>query len=320
MLGSWIMVHRSWQKVLLALVFLLSAFSLKAQQTGRYNPDTTLSIVIDTAIVNIKSHKLTEQDFIDAVVADTGFYKAFRDMKRYSFVAENHLYTYDKKNKIEGEIYRKVRRTMTGNKPKVEYLVKQDKGKLYKKNGKYDLYTLEMFDYIFDNAYKSDFTSGESLPSKDGKNGSYKDKLKMLIFQPGRKITGFPFLSKKTEIFGKDMRQFYFYQFSRGTYLDSIPVYRFKVIRKPSIADNDVMINELTTIFDVRTFKILGRFVDMKYHNMLFDFDVKMNIELIPFRDKLLPTKISYQGNWDVPLHKEERASFLITQQEYNAN
>jgi hypothetical protein len=311
--GPWTMVRR---RLLLALVFLLSAFNSQAQ-TDRFNPDTTVSIVIDTAIVNIKSHKLTEQDFIDAVVADTGFYKAFRDMKRYSFVAENHVYSYDKKNKIEGEIYRKVRRTMTGNKAKVEYLVKQDNGKLYKKNGKYDLYTLEMFDYIFDNAYKSDFTAGESLPPSDGKNGSYKDKLKMLIFQPGRKINGIPFLSKKTEIFGKDMRQFYFYQFARGTYLDSIPVYRFKVIRKPSIADNDVMINELTTIFDTRTFKILGRYVDMKYHNMLFDFDVKMNIELIPFRDKLLPAKISYQGNWDVPLHKEERASFLITQKEY---
>lgn len=311
--GPWTMVKR---RLLLALCFCLFAFASKAQQSPRFNPDTLLTIVIDSDVVNIRSHKLTAQDFIDAVVADTSFYKAFRDMKRYSFLAENHIYTYDKRNKIEGEIYRKVRRTMTGTKPKVEYLVKQDKGKLYKKNGKYDLYTVEMFDYIFDNAYNSEFVKGESLPGTS-KNASYKDKLKMLIFQPGRKISGIPFLSSKTEIFGKDMRQFYFYQFSRGTYLDSIPVYRFKVIRKPSIADNDVMINELTTIFDVRDFKILGRYVDMKYHNLLFDFDVKMNIELIPFQDKLLPAKISYQGNWDVPFHKEERASFLITQREY---
>ncbi len=311
------MVHRSKQRLLFLFSWLLIAFNANAQDTARFDPDTTVSFVINMDVVNIRSHRLTEQDFIDAVLADTGFYKAFRDMKRYSFIAENHVYTYDKKNKVEGEIYRKVRRTMTGNKAKVEYLVKQDKGKLYKKNGKYDLYTLEMFDYIFNNAYKSDFAAGEPLPSTDGKNGSYKDKLKTLIFQPGRKITGIPFLSKKTEIFGKDMRQYYLYEFARGTYLDSIPVYRFKVIRKPSTAEGDVMINELTTIFDVRDFKILGRYVDMKYHNMLFDFDVKMNIELVPFRDKLLPAKISYQGNWDVPLHKEEKASFLITQREY---
>jgi len=30
-----------------------------------------------------------------------------------------------------------------------------------------------------------------------------------------------------------------------------------------------------------------------------------------------LPTKISYQGNWDVPFHKEERASFLVLHKGY---
>ena len=98
--GPWTMVKRL---LLLALIFVLLAFRSNAQEAGRYNPDTTLTIVIDTAVVNIKSHKLTEQDFIDAVVADTGFYKAFRDMKRYSFVAENHLYTYNKRIKLRAK-------------------------------------------------------------------------------------------------------------------------------------------------------------------------------------------------------------------------
>ena len=52
---------------------------------------------------------------------------------------------------------------------------------------------------------------------------------------------------------------------------------------------------------------------------MLFDFDVQMNIELGYFDggEVLLPTKITYQGNWDVPFKKEERASFLIVQKGY---
>lgn len=283
----------------------------------RFNPDTVMTVVIDSA-VNIKSHKLTAQDFIDAVLADTGFYKAFRNMKRYSFVADNHIYTYDKKNKVDGEIYRRIKHTVVNGKPKNEYLIKQDKGNIYKKNGKYQLYTAEMFDYIFTNAYNSEFTASDGFFKGDGKNQSYKQKLKTLIFSPGRKVTGIPFLSSKTEIFGRNMRQFYQYEFTRGKYLDSIPVYRFKVIKKPSIAEGDVMIRELTTIFDMRDFKILGRYVDMKYSNLLFDFDVKMNIELIPFNGELLPAKVSYQGNWDVPLHKEERASFLIQQSNYS--
>jgi hypothetical protein len=297
------------------LLFICIFIGLSAFSQQRFNPDTVLTIVIDSAI-NIKSHRLTAEDFIQAVVTDTGFYKAFRDMKKHTFTAENRIYTYNKKNKIDGRVYRKLRYTSANGKHKTEYLAKTDSGGVYKKNGKYQLYTVEMFDYIFTNAYNSDFSTGSSLPGA-GKNGSYKDKLKTLIFSPGRKISGIPFLSSKTEIFGPDMRQYYSYRFERGKYLDSIPVYRFKVTRKPSTADGDVMINELTTIFDMRNFKILGRYVDMRYSNMLFDFNVKMNIELIPFNGELLPAKVSYQGNWDVPLHKEERASFLILQKEY---
>jgi hypothetical protein len=130
-------------------------------------------------------------------------------------------------------------------------------------------------------------------------------------------VKGLPFISGKTEIFSKDMRGYYYYQFARGKYLDSIPVYRFKVIRKSSIADNDVVIKELTTIFDTRTFQILGRYVDLKYSNWIFSFDVQMNIEMNNFNGEQLPIKITYQGNWDIPFHKVERASFLIVHKDY---
>lgn len=305
------------RKLVLIVGIFIVPFCLKAQQIKRFNPDTIRTIVIDSAI-NIHSHRLNAQDFIDAVLADTGFYKAFQNMKKYGFVAENRIYTYDKKNKVDGKIYRKIKHSNINGKPKIEYLAKLDSGNLYKTNGKYQLYTVEMFDYIFTNAYKSDFIKGPGLPGSGGKNEGYKDKLKTLIFSPGHKVTGLPFISNKTEIFGKDMRDYYFYQFARGKYLDSIPVYRFKVVRKPSISDNDVVIKELTTIFDTRTFEILGRYVDLKYSNWLFSFDIQMNIELNNVNGQLLPAKITYQGNWDIPFHKTERCSFLIVQKNYN--
>ncbi|MFD0794677.1 hypothetical protein ACFQZX_13705 [Mucilaginibacter litoreus] len=296
---------------------ILFTFGLKAQQIQRYNPDTIRTIVIDSA-VNIVSHRLNAQDFIDAIVNDTSFYKAFQNMKKYAFTAENRIYTYNKKNRVNGRIYRKIRHENVNGKHQVTYLAKQDTGAVYKKNGKYQLYTVEMFDYIFMNAYNSGFiqSDGTSAANK-GKNAGYKAKLKALIFTPGRKISGIPFISGKTEIFGKDMRQFYLYEFARGKYLDTIPVYRFKVIRKPSTSDGDTMIKEMTTIFDMNTFQILGRYIDMKFSNMFFDFNVQMDIELNRFEGELLPTKITYQGNWDIPFHKEERASFLIVHKDY---
>jgi hypothetical protein len=298
------------------LIFLTISSVSFAQQIKRFNPDSIRTIVIDSAI-NIRSHHLNAQDFIDAVVADTGFYKAFENMKKYDFIAENRIYTYDKKNKVDGKIYRKIRHSNIDGHHKMEYLAKRDSGNLYKSNGKYQLYTVEMFDYIFMNAYNSDFTKGPSIDGQGGKNETYKDKLKTLIFHPGHKVTGIPFISGKTELFSRDMRNYYYYQFARGKYLDSIPVYRFRVIKKSSTEDNDVVIKEMTTIFDTRTFQILGRYVDMKYSNWIFSFDIQMNIELANFNGELLPTKITYQGNWDVPFHKTERASFLIVHKDY---
>jgi hypothetical protein len=304
------------KNILLAFCFLPFAFSSYAQQIRRFNPDSIRTIVIDSA-VNIRSHHLNAQDFIDAVLADTGFYQAFRNLKKYDFIAENRIYTYNKKNKVDGRIYRKIRHSAINGKHKMEFLVKQDTGKIYKSNGKYQLYTVEMFDFIFMNAYNSDFVEGPALPGSGGKNESYKDKLKTLIFSPGHKVSGLPFISSKTELFSKDMRGYYLYQFARGKYLDSIPVYRFRVVRKPSEADNDVVVKEMTTIFDMRNFQILGRYIDLKYSNWIFSFDVQMNIELGKYNGDLMPVKITYQGNWDVPFHKTERASFLIVHKDF---
>jgi hypothetical protein len=303
-------------KKIFLLLFILIAFKASSQIIERYNPDTLKTITLDS-VVNIKAERLNVETFIRAVINDTSFYQSFRDMKKYSFIAENRIFTYDKKNKVDGKVYRKIKHNNAGD-YKIEFLEKKDEGNLYKKNGKYQLYTVEMFDYIFMNAYNSDFISDPAVGGAGGIKESYKDKIKTLIFNPGRPIKGVPFIGGKTEIFTANMRQYYDYSFESATYLDTIPVYRFIVTVKPDMADSkSVMIKELITVFDKRNFNILGRYVDMKYSNMLFDFDVKVNIEMGYFGDEKLPTKISYRGNWNIPFKKEERASFLILHKGY---
>lgn len=313
-----IFIMKKYYFLIVSLLFFVEA---EAQQIPRFNPDTIKTITLDS-VVNIKAKRLNIETFIDAIINDTSFYQAFRNMKKYTFIAENRVFTYDKKNQVDGRIYRKIRHNNDGP-YKMEYLVKEDNGKVYKKNGKYQLYTVEMFDYIFMNAYNTDFVPNSAPSTGKGKkstNEGYKDKLKTLIFNPGRPIKGLPFIGSKTEIFTANMRQNYDYTFHSGMYLDSIPVYRFKVAVKPDLSKwtkDGIMIKELVTIFDKRNFEILGRYVDMKYSNMLFDFDVQMNIEMSYFDEVKLPTKITYQGNWDYPFKKEERASFLVLHKDY---
>ncbi|WP_158797317.1 hypothetical protein [Pedobacter sp. L105] len=307
------------KQLFVTITLVVVGFGAFAQQIARFNPDTVKTIALDST-VNIVAQKLSVETFIRAVTTDTTFYAAFRKMKNFNFIAENKIYTYDKKNKVNGRIYRKIKHNAKGPN-RMEFLVKQDTGQVFRKNGKYQLYTLEMFDYIFMNAYKTD--AGLSMPSaqKGDKNESYKDKLKTLIFNPGRPVKGIPFIGGKTEIFTANMRQYYDYSFQSGTYLDSIPVYRFRVKVKDDLSSwtkDGLMIKELVTIFDKRNFAILGRYVDMKYSNLLFDFDVQMNIEMSYFGEEKLPAKITYQGNWNIPFKKEERASFLILHKDYH--
>ncbi len=307
------------KKSILFIALIVVFSNASAQQIQRFNPDTIKTIQLDSA-VKIVGKKFGIETFINAIISDTSFYQAFRNMKKYTFIAENRVFTYDKSNKVDGKIYRKIRHNNNGP-YKMEYLVKEDNGKVFKKNGKYQLYTVEMFDYIFMNAYNTDFVpNAPAAGGKGGTNESYKSKLKTLIFNPGRPIKNLPFIGSKTEIFTANMRQYYDYSFYSATYLDSIPVYRFKVSVKPDLTawtKDGLMIKELVTIFDKRNFEILGRYVDMKYSNLLFDFDVQMNIEMSYFDEVKLPTKITYQGNWDYPFKKEERASFLVVHKDY---
>ncbi len=234
-------------------LFVLSFFfaTVKGQQIPRFNPDTIRTINIDSPIVFI-GQRLNVERFINAVINDASFYMAFRNMKKFSFIAENRVFTYDKKNRVDGKIYRKIKHSNDGS-YKMEYLIKEDNGKVYKKNGKFQLYTVEMFDYIFMNAYNTDFVPNSPMHSdgKGGTNENYKDKLKTLIFNPGRPIKGLPFIGNKTAIFSANMRQYYDYSFSSGIYLDSIPVYRFKVEVKPDLSNwtkEGLMIKELTNV------------------------------------------------------------------------
>ncbi|RKD20328.1 hypothetical protein BCY91_01540 [Pelobium manganitolerans] len=313
--------------VFCAVAFVVFAFAMLgavqkpyAQQIPRFNPDTVLTFKLEQdAVVKVGKAGLDVEDFIHQIVTDTSFYEAFRLMKKYHFTAENQIYTYNKKNKITGSIKRKLQHSPAGQHLKI--LEERSSGNLRKKNGDYQLKTLDLFDHLFMGAYQSGYSPNTNTGAKpESKNDGYKEKLKTLIFSPGRPVKGIPLISGKTEIFTPNMRQYYDYAFAKGMYLDSIPVYRFKVTVKPDLGswtEDGIMIKELTTIFDQRNFQILGRYIDMKLNNLAFDFDVQMNIEMSYFNEELLPTKVSYQGNWNVPFKKEERASFLVLHKNY---
>lgn len=298
---------------LLLIFFLefLGPLELKAQKFIYRGNDTISSVVVDSATIVIAKRGLSDSDFINQMLIDTGFYQAFRNLKRFNLITEEDIRTYSKKGKSESHIQRRILHDNHGDKYHQTLLQDLDSGEVFRHNGKYNLFTVQMFHYIFENENNSDLADGPAYVQKSDEG--YKQKLKRLIFQPGTPIEGIPFISKKTEVFSPEMRKYYNYSYSSGNYYGSEPVYRFTVSAKPEYQDDGaVMIKELVTLFDKTNFKILGRYIYMKYDNPFFSFDVKMNIETRYYGDEQIPVLIQYAGNWDIPFHKKETAAFTV--------
>lgn len=304
-------------KALKYFLLLFFVTSTAFAQTHRpFFSDTLRSVTIDSTLTITAKRGLSMDDFVEVMINDTAFYQAFRNLRKFSFTANNLIKTYDEDNKIVSKIIRKISHDNSTKNYKQTALLKIDSGKVFKRNGDFNLYTVRMFSYIFMNDRNTDYTEVKKVSGGELDEEGYKQKLKTLIFTPGKAVSGIPLISDKTEIFGPELSKYYTFTFYYATYQDSIPVYYFKCKTKEGLSwwkEDDTMIKELTTIFDARSLTILGRFIDMRYSSVAFDFNVKMNIELsFATEDLLVPTHISYDGAWDIPFKKKEICTFDI--------
>lgn len=298
------------------LLIIIFTATVSAQTTRPFFSDTLRTVTIDSAYTVTAKRGLDMSDFVNVMINDTAFFQAFHDLRLYSFTANNLIKTYDDDNKILSKIVRKVSHDNSTPNYKQTQLLIIDSGKVFKRNGEFELYTVKMFSYIFMNAKNTDFIQTKKVEGNLTDEEGYKQKLKTLIFNPGKPVKGIPLISDKTEIFGAELRNYYTFTFYYATYQDSIPVFYFKCKTKEGLnwwKEGDTMIKELTTIFDARNLTILGRYIDMRYSSVPFDFNVKMNIEMSYIsEDKLAPTHISYDGDWDIPFKKKEICTFDI--------
>jgi hypothetical protein len=303
-------------KKTIVLIFLLLSVNVFSQNKKPFFSDTLRSVNIDSAMAVTAKRGLSINDFTSVMLKDTMFYEAFRALKKYSFIAENKINTFDDDQKQIAKIYRKIKHVNEGLKYHQEILSKTDSGKVFKYNGDFDLFTVKMFSYIFMNENNTDFLADKKVTRKETDEEGYKEKLKTLIFTPGKAVKGVPLISDKTEIFSPALSKYYQNSFYYATYQGNIPVYYFKCKLKDNISwwnQGETMIQELTTIFDAKNMNILGRYVEMTYSSIPFDFHVKMNIEMTYLNEEtLVPTHISYDGDWDIPFKKREICTFDI--------
>ena len=270
-----------------------------------------MPIVLDT--LTIKS-SFDAKGFISRVQNDTTFYKAFKNMRLVPYTATNEIYVYDKKGKVEAGLTSKTMQQINKNCRQTKVITEKTEGKFYKKNGEYIYYTASLYDYLFFAHHpicgQTDIVAG----SMDNTGATQIEKneyqLKQLIFNPGSKIKGIPFMGNKASIFDEDERIKYNYKLKLDT-IDNQECYVFSITPKPEYK-NKVVYNELITWFRKSDYAILARNYSLSYNTLFYDFDVTMKVRTTLFNNKLYPTLIQYDGNWHIFTKKRERVKFKI--------
>jgi hypothetical protein len=258
------------------------------------------------------------QAFIRRVKTDTTFYKATRSMKLVPYTATNDIKVYDKKGGVTASLQSitKQERNMGCRSTKV--VQERVTGDFYNRKKEYNYYTAELFAYLFfaerPICGENDIV-GRSITEKDKTEGkakldNRKYELKLLLFSPGSRIRGIPFMGDRESIFDEGEAEKYDFKIEQALY-DTQKCYVFRITPKQGF-ERKVIYDNLTTWFRKSDYSIIARDYSLSYHTMVYDFDVRMNMRTSQINGKLYPTRIDYDGNWHVFTKKRERVKFSV--------
>jgi hypothetical protein len=258
--------------------------------------------------------------FMDLVKNDTSFYKAFRNLHVLNFTSLNDVRIRDKKGDIKASLSSKTKQKRANGCRSMDVLNQTSSGDFFTEDGDYKYYTAQLYAGLF---FTKGTVCGEtnivkgvtfSPHSKSGMEKS-KEQLKMLFFNPGKKIPGIPFIGDKIDIFEPGRAAFYDMNIDFGDY-EGKSCYIFSIrVKKdlPHVFKNSIVIDSMITWFDAKSMEVLSRTYDMSYDAGVYDFDVHMEAQMTHVGSLLVPRLLRYNGNWDVIFKKRERGFFTAT-------
>ena len=300
----------SMKTLFFPVLLLFSVFIAAAQKN-----DSTLQIgkKVITLSELVITNNLNIPRFIDHIKNDSSFYKAFRNLHILGFSAINDIRMNNSDGEAKAYLHSKTRQTRSNDCRSMETLEEQAGGDIYDGDHNFNYYTAQMYASLF---FTKDSVCGENNIVKGrefstgGKSGmeKHKEQLKMLFFNPGKKINGIPFISNKTAIFEDEMTTKYDMSIDVDIH-NNTNCYIFKQVVKPKYK-SEVVVDEMTTWFDDRNYEVLARTYTLSYDAGFYDFKVQMEVQLSTFGKLLVPTLIRYTGNWKAIFKKRERGVF----------
>ncbi len=302
-----------------AFVFFLLIITGKAFAQSK---DTT--VIIDekrfTLAEVVVRNNFDYKFLLEQIKEDTTFYKAFRNLRVLGFTSYNDIKMLNKEGAVKASLYSKTRQNRLRGCRTMDVLEETVTGDFYDSRKHYNYTTPELYAGLF---FTKDTICGENNIVK-GKNRTttdkkgiekHKEQLKMLFFNPGRKISGIPFIGDKLDLYDDHAHKIYDYRLDVEEYKGAL-CYIFSIIPKEDLGflkNDQVVVDQMITRFDMKTMEVLSRTYSLSYKAGVYDFDVSMEVEMTRVGNLIVPKTLRYRGNWDVILKKRERAIFTAT-------
>lgn len=287
-----------------------------------YGQDSTVNFEKNSVTLKevVVRSNLNVAAFIQRVKDDTTFHKAFLNLKVLGYSSINDIRMLNKRGNARATLNSKTKQVVADSCRSMQVLQESHTGDIYDRNKNFNYYTAQMYAGIFF-AYdticgETNIVAGTAFSIQD-KNGMarHKEQLKMLFFNPGKRIPGLPFIGNKIALFDEDVSALYDFVIDMAEYRGEL-CYVFKMTPLPNLSRSDkdrIVINEMTTWFNTATWEIAGRNYDLSYKAGVYDFDVHIEVEMTKFGELLVPKVMRYNGNWDVVFKKRERGIFTAT-------
>jgi hypothetical protein len=302
----------------LSIIFVFfTPLFLLAQQRDSITDQQGRSITLSEVVIR---SGMDTPGFIQRVQQDTSFYKAFRNLRILNYRQLNDVRMFGKDGGLKASQQSATQQWAKDGCRITRVLEETHTGDFLDKQGQYHYYTAELYASLF---FSMDTVCGEhnrvgnishSLRGKRGLD-KHKEQLKILFFNPGADIPRIPLMGDKAKLFSKEHAALYDFEIDMVDWKGST-CYLFTVKAKNDLtsAQRDrIVIDEMTTYFDLRSFEVLARSYHMSYQAGVYDFDVWFDVELTSTMGLLVPSVVRYRGNWDVPFKKRERGVFTAT-------
>lgn len=303
-------------KNILFLFLLFPSLLLQAQEDSTDLEALSRLTVLSEVVIR---SDLNTVGLLRRMKEDTTFYKAFRNLRVLSFTSMNDIRMLDKKNKVQASLFSKTRQHRLQGCRTMDVLDEKTTGDMYKK-GELNYFTAELYAGLF-------FTKGKVCGENNtvagvernvrGKSGleKHKEQLKMMFFNPGKKIPGIPFIGDKINIFSPDVSQYYDFSIDLGD-LNGLSCYIFRITPKAGLTSserNNIVFDNIITWFNEKTMEIVARIYDMSYHTPVYNFNVQMEVEMTHYKNYLVPQVLRYRGDWKILFKKRESGIFTAT-------